>query len=85
MRQRCSALTSLRLEAMQVLARLVDKHPELAAEAEELAAAAIVPQRQDQVEAAVSKRLCGLDIDDLGSWPGCTGGGMCSRGRRLGS
>jgi hypothetical protein len=42
-------------EAAQVLAWLVDKHPELAAEAEKLAAAAIAPQPRDQIEASVSK------------------------------
>jgi hypothetical protein len=61
-----TALTSLRPEeTVQVLAELVKRHPELAAEAEKLAAVVIAPQRRDQIEASVSRRLRGLDIDDL--------------------
>lgn len=60
------ALASLRpQEAGQVLAWLVDEYPELAAEVERLAAAAIAPQPRDEIVAAVSRRLCGLDINDL--------------------
>lgn len=52
-------------EAAKVLAGLVRKHPELTAEAEELAAGVIAPQSRDHIAASVSKLLCGLDIDDL--------------------
>ena len=52
-------------EAAKVLAGLVSKHPELTAEAEELAAGVIAPQSRDHIAASVSKLLCGLDIDDL--------------------
>ncbi len=66
-----TALTSLGPdEAAQVLTELVKKHPELAAEAEKLAAAVIVPPPRDQIEASVSKRLRGLDIDDLAEHAG---------------
>lgn len=48
------ALASLRpQEAAQVLGWLVDKHPELAAEAEKLAATAIAPHPRDQIQAFV--------------------------------
>jgi hypothetical protein len=61
-----TALAALRPEeAAQVLAGVVRMHPELAAEAEELAAGVIAPQPRDQIEASVSKLLRGLDIDDL--------------------
>ena len=61
-----TALASLRPEeAVQVLAELVNRHPELAAEAEKLAAVVIAPQPRDQIEASVSEQLRALDIDDL--------------------
>ena len=60
MKQGSTALASLRpQEAVQVLARLMDSHPELVAEMENLAAKAIAPPSGDQVEASVSKRLRG--------------------------
>jgi hypothetical protein len=62
-------------EAAEVLARLVKKHPELVAEAERLAAAVIAPQDRDEIAACVSKRLLGLDIDDLGERAGSRRGG----------
>jgi hypothetical protein len=48
----------------------MDSHPELVAEMENLAAEAIAPPSRDQVEASVSKRLRGLDIDDLAELAG---------------
>src|ERR1022692_4007095 len=50
-------------EAVQVLAELVNRHPELAAEAEKLAAVVIAPQPRDQIEASLSMRLRALDIE----------------------
>ena len=65
------ALASLRpQEAVQVLAGLMGSHPELVAEMENLAAEAIAPPSRDQVEASVSRRLRGLDIDDLAELAG---------------
>jgi hypothetical protein len=55
---------------MKVLAGLMDSHPELVAEMENLAAEAIALPSRDQVEASVSKRLRGLDIDDLAELAG---------------
>jgi hypothetical protein len=70
-RRGSTALASLRQqETVQVLACLVDKHPELAAEAEKLAAEAIAPQPSDQIQASVSKRLGRLEIDDLAELAG---------------
>jgi tetratricopeptide (TPR) repeat protein len=70
-KQGSTALASLRpLEAVQVLAGLMDSHPELGAEMENLAAEAIAPPSRDQVEASVSKRLRGLGIDDLAELAG---------------
>jgi len=61
-----TALASLRpQEAVQVLAWLIGSHPELVAEMENLAAEAIAPPSREQVEASVSKRLRGLEIEDL--------------------
>lgn len=66
-----TALTSLGPdEASRVLTELVNKHPELAAETEKLAAAAIVPPPRDQIQATVSKQLRGLEIDDLAEHAG---------------
>jgi hypothetical protein len=66
-----TALASLRpQEAVQVLAWLIGSHPELVAEMENLAAEAIAPPSRHQVEASVSKRLRGLDIDDLAELAG---------------
>lgn len=71
MKQGSTALASLRpQEAVQVLAWLTGSHPELVAELENLAAEAIAPPSRDQVEASVSKRLRGLDIDDLAELAG---------------
>jgi hypothetical protein len=71
-----TALASLgHEEAAEVLARLVKKHPELVAEAERLAAAVIAPPARDEIAACVSKRLLGLDIDDLGERAGSRRGG----------
>ena len=71
MKQGSTALASLRpQEAVQVLAWLTGSHPELVAELENLAAEAIAPPSCDQVEASVSKRLRGLDIDDLAELAG---------------
>ena len=71
MRRGSTALASLRPpEAAQVLAWLVDKHPELATEAEKLAAEAVAPQPSDQIQASVSKRLGRLDMDDLAELAG---------------
>jgi hypothetical protein len=70
-KQGSTALASLRpQEAVQVLAWLTGSHPELVAELENLAAEAIAPPSRDQVEASVSKRLRGLDIDDLAELAG---------------
>lgn len=71
MKQGSTALASLRpQEAVQVLAGLTGSHPELVAELENLAAEAIAPPGRDQVEASVSRRLRGLDIDDLAELAG---------------
>jgi hypothetical protein len=71
MRRGSTALASLRPpEAAQVLAWLVDKHPELATEAGKLAAEAVAPQPSDQIQASVSKRLGRLDMDDLAELAG---------------
>jgi hypothetical protein len=70
-KQGSTALASLRpQEAVQVLAWLTGSHPELVAELENLAAEAIAPPSRDQVEASVSRRLRGLDIDDLAELAG---------------
>ena len=59
-----TVLGSLRpQEAVQVLAGLMDSHPELVAERENRAAEVIAPPSRDQVEASVSRRLRELDID----------------------
>lgn len=71
MKQRGTALASLGpQEAVQVLAWLMDSHPELVAEMENLAAEAIAPPSRDQVAESVSRRLHGLDIDDLAELAG---------------
>jgi len=70
-KQGSTALASLRpQEAVQVLAWLIGSHPELVAELENLAVEAIAPPSRDQVEASVSRRLRGLDIDDLAELAG---------------
>lgn len=71
MKQGSTALASLRpQEAVQVLAGLIDSHPELVAELENLAAEAIAPPSRDQVEVSVTKRMRALDIDDLAELAG---------------
>lgn len=71
MKQGSTALASLRpQEAVQVLAGLMDSHPELVAELENLAAEAIAPPSRDRVEVSVSRRLRGLGIDDLAELAG---------------
>ena len=83
MKQGSTALASLRpQEAVQVLARLMDSHPELVAEMENLAAKAIARRAGTRLMRLFPSGCAGWASTIWRSSPECTEGGMCSRGRR---
>ena len=57
-------------ESAAVLRVLLDRHPALRSEAEEIATAAVTDVRSEDVADAVEDAILGLDLDDLGARAG---------------